>query len=152
MPLPIYGRLVALPLIALLGFMLACGDGAVVSPDPSTTDLALDGFWTGAAQQTRFELSLEHDSVSETLTGVGALIPAAGSRAFRVEGVVDEDTDVVTLLLEFSAPSFGTTGATTLVHYRARPFGRDQLQGRLNGGGFDDVLLAIRRTDPRFGF
>lgn len=152
MLLPTHGRDIALLLIALGGFTLACGDGAVVSPDPSTTDLALDGFWTGEAQQTRFEMSLEHDSVSETLTGVGALIPPAGSQAFRVEGIVDDENDVVTLLLEFSTPSSGTTGATVLVHYRARPFGRDQLQGRLNGGGFDDVLLAIRRTDPRFGF
>ncbi len=141
-------RFRGLPLTLLAAVVLTagCDEAQFVGPDPWPEDVLLDGFWEGVITDGRFEMTLTHAPDDRLVTGVGAWIPRAGSRAFRVEGVVTEETGIVTFLLEMS-PSGPTHGlAPVLVQYRARLRGPNELRGRLNGGGFDDTVLVLRRT------
>ena len=144
-------RSAAILLAPLLLAAAGCEEGQTPT-DPAETVIDLGGFWIGETDQTRMEMTLRHAPGDTQVTGFGVLVPRSGSRAFRVEGVVDDDDDVVTMLLELSQPGFGDGAQIVLVHYRARPFGENRLEGRLNGGGFDDLRLSVRKTDPRLGF
>jgi hypothetical protein len=135
---------------AVVMLPVACDDLTIVTAHAWPEGFHLDGYWEGTVDRGRFEMTLAHDTLNQQVTGAGAWVPRAGSRAFRVEGVVSETQGVVSLLLELSPISTGLVPGTApvLVHYRARPRGHNELRGRLNGGGFDDVVLVLRRTRP----
>jgi hypothetical protein len=132
-------------------FFAACDDVSIVTPRSWPDGFVLDGLWQGEVGNGRFEITLAEDAV-DRVSGMGVWIRPHDSRAFRVDGIVSVDAGVVTLLFDLS--SFATTPGTppVLIHYRASPWGRHDLRGRLNGGGFDDVALDLRRTlsSPRF--
>lgn len=138
-------------LVAIGGALIltACDGMVLTAPRAWPDDFVLDGYWEGEIRQGRFEMTLHQAVGDESVTGVGAWIPLRGSRAFRVEGVASESAGVITLLLELSPTSFSPGQGPVFVHYRARPWGHNQMRGRLNGGGFDDTLLSLRRTRPR---
>jgi hypothetical protein len=141
------GRFRRLPLLAALAalFFAACGDVSIVTPRPWPDGFVLDGLWQGEVENGRFEITLAEDA-ADRVSGVGVWIRPVDSRAFRVDGIVSVEAGVVTLLFDLS--SFATAPGTpaVLIHYRATPWGRHELRGRLNGGGFDDVALDLRRT------
>ncbi|NIR38166.1 MAG: hypothetical protein GWO22_19950 [Actinobacteria bacterium] len=132
-------------LLALLAFA-ACDDIEITDVEPSATDIDLNGFWEGSASGTAVDLSLRHDTLTDEVRGFGALVRTGGSVAFRAEGLVDDERDIITLLLELSTPTITGESGVTLVYYRARPFGVNRIQGSLNGGGFDDATLTLQRT------
>lgn len=135
-------------LVAAALALTACGDLEITTLDPSATDIDLNGFWAGtAAPGVGVDLTLQHDTLTDEVRGIGALIRTGGSQAFRVEGLVDDTRDIITLLLELSTPSLGGETSVTLVHYRARPFGPDRLTGTLNGGGFNSASLMLQRIE-----
>jgi hypothetical protein len=134
-------------LVAAAALLVAACDGInFVGPQPWPEEFTLSGFWEGETPEGRFEMTLHHAVDGEVVTGSGAWIPRAGSRAFRVEGLVSEPAGVVSLLLELSPTTHGAGFAPVLIQYRARPWGHNELRGRLNGGGFDEAPLALRRT------
>lgn len=143
-----YGRRLrgVVGLVGMLGLLAACDDITFSGPHTWPEGFVLDGSWEGEVRQGRFEMTLSQ-LASGAVTGAGAWIPrVAGSRAFRVEGLVSEDEGVVSLLLELSSTDHAPGIGLVLIHYRARPWGHQELRGRLNGGGFDDAVLVLRRT------
>jgi hypothetical protein len=126
-------------------FFTACDGVSIVAPRPWPDEFVLDGLWQGEVGNGRFEITLAEEAVAR-VSGMGVWIRPHDSLAFRVDGIVSVEAGVVTLLFDLS--SFATAPGTpaVLIHYRAAPWGRHDLRGRLNGGGFDDVPLNLRRT------
>ena len=140
--------------------LAGCGDEELVRP---TEPQEVTGFWAGELRvdsagaglgfgttQT-FEILLAEDE-GGTITGAGTILrtrtgertEATTSRAFQAEG-----TNVfpeIFLTLRFSDPAGVGTGVT-FVNYRAEFLSEDVLSGRLNGAGFSEVRLRIRRQE-----
>jgi hypothetical protein len=131
-------------------FFTACDGVSIATPGSWPEGFVLDGLWQGEVGNGRFEITLTEDAAG-FVSGMGVWIRSHDSLAFRVDGIVSIDAGVVTLL--FDPSSFAAPGSpAALMHYRAAPWGRHDLRGRLNGGGFNDVNLDLRRTltSPRF--
>jgi hypothetical protein len=145
---PIAGPFRSLPvLLAASALLVACDELDILTPEPWPEDFIVDGFWEGSVDGGWIEMTLSEDLARRTVTGMGVWIPDRVSHAFRVQGLVREEDAAVTLLLELSPPAPGS--GPILVHFRGSPRGHRELHGQLNGGGFDQVRLVLRRPLTR---
>jgi hypothetical protein len=136
----------SLLLVAVAALIFTACDGvSIVTPGPWPEGFVLDGLWQGDVGNGRFEITLAEDAAG-SVSGIGVWIRPHDSLAFRVDGIVSVDAGVVTLLFDLSSFAAAPGSPAVLIHYRAAPWGRHDLRGRLNGGGFDDVDLNLRRT------
>ena len=83
-------------------------------------------------------------SIRQTGTGTAGGLTAGGrtvaSRAFEVDGVNVYPEVAVTL-----RPGTDPARSTELILFRGEFVGRNVLSGRLNGGGYNNVRLRLRR-------
>ncbi len=88
-------------------------------------------------------------SIRQTRTGAAGGLTGGGgtvaSRAFEADGVNVYPEVALTL-----RPGTDPRRSTELVLFRGEFVGRDVLSGRLNGGGYNNVRLRLRR-DRRLG-
>lgn len=136
--------------------LLAAGCEEAEAP---RTPQVVTGFWVGTAAGRTFEL-LFREEADRSFTGNGAIRPALTTGSIglgdRRTGAFpddrrppDEPVAVLVLgtnifpLVSFTLRSRGFEDINFLGEF----IGRDQLRGRLNGSGFENVLLRLRRRE-----
>lgn len=120
-----------LALLALPPLLAACGDSATEpEPDPLVT-----GSWSGTSQGVTLNLTLTE--------GVGGSVSGSGNMAGSLDNLA-----LVVRQGTHSYPSLSLVLAATGyedLNFAGRLLSEDEISGTLNGSGFDDFNLNLRR-------
>lgn len=137
----------------LIAALPACDDDDILLPDARVD---ATGSWsgeTGDGWEVRLILAedrgddLDRRRRAGVVEGAGTIVRSDTSIAVVVEGTNvsgSGDTNLtpdLTLTLRADEPSDGSIR----INYQARFVGTDRLEGRLNGGGFVDEPLTLRK-------
>lgn len=149
-----FGARAPILLCALALAVPACDDG----DDLLVPDIRVDatGFWKGETadgREVRLILTDERDKVRDhrsrvgVVEGSGTIVGPDTSLAVVAEGtnVSGHGGTIATPDLSLTLKANDPSDGTILINYQARFVGTDRMQGRLNGGGFTEEPLTLRK-------
>ncbi len=140
-------RTLMLPLLLSMAVGVAGCDGDETGP---LDRVDVSGFWVGrtdgleTADDRTFELLLREEEEDDgEIEGSGSIQGPTSSIAVLVEGQnVFPDVSLTLISEQFS-------DGRQLINFRGEFISEDVIRGKLNGGGFNDEPLRLRRTEQR---